>query len=248
MPRTPTSTSGAAGYGEDLAAIHAAGFTGLARDAARELIGRLTVPGRVIDLGCGDGTSARLLTDAGHDVLGIDRSPALIALARRTAPDATFRVGSFVDADLPDGSDAVLAAGEVLGYALDARNRAPALAEVLARAAAALRTGGVMLFDLAGPGRVPPGGRCTWVTGDGWAVIAESRPRPGALERRIVSYRVLAGGRCRRSEELHRVHLHRPADVLTRLRAAGFTARTLPNGYAGAPLPAGLTAFVARRT
>jgi trans-aconitate methyltransferase len=76
MPRTPTSTSGAAGYGEDLAAVHAAGFTGLARDAARELIGRLTVPGRVIDLGCGDGTSARLLTDAGHDVLGIDRSPA----------------------------------------------------------------------------------------------------------------------------------------------------------------------------
>jgi hypothetical protein len=31
------------------------------------------------------------------------------------------------------------------------------------------------------------------------------------------------------------------------MRAAGFAARTLPRGYDGAPLPAGLVAYVARR-
>jgi SAM-dependent methyltransferase len=225
------------GYGEDLAAIHAAGFTDLARAAARELIARLDTsdaPARVIDLGCGDGTSARLLTDAGHEVLGIDSSPALIALARRTAPAAAFRVGSFVDVELPPGRDAVLAAGEVLGYALDERNDAARLDALLARIAAALRPGGLLLFDLAGPGRVPPGGGRTWTAGDGWAVLAESRPRPGALERRIVTFRAGGDGRCRRSEERHRLVLHRPEDVLARLAGAGLRARILERGYDGA--------------
>jgi SAM-dependent methyltransferase len=239
--------SGVDGYGEDLAAIHAAGFTGLASAAAAELLARLDRPGRVVDLGCGDGTTAALLTAAGHDVLGIDSSPAQIELARRRAPAAAFRVGSFVDADLPRGCDAIVAAGEVLGYALDARNDAATLGAVLARAAAALRPGGLLLFDLAGPGRVPASGRQSWTEGDGWAVLAETRPRPGAIERRIVTFRDPGDGRFRRREELHRLLLHRPADVLARLRAAGFTARVLARGYADEPLPPGLTAYLARR-
>jgi Methionine biosynthesis protein MetW len=52
-------------YGEDLAAIHAAGFTAVASAAARELLPRLGPASRVLDVGCGDGTTARLLSDAG---------------------------------------------------------------------------------------------------------------------------------------------------------------------------------------
>jgi SAM-dependent methyltransferase len=180
-------------------------------------------------------------------VLGIDSSPALIALARSAAPEASFLVGSFVDAELPGDCDAVLAAGEVLGYALDPRNDAARLDDVLARLAAALRPGGLLLFDLAGPGRVPPGGGWAWTTGAGWAVLAETRPRGDAIERRIVTFRAGGDGRCRRSEELHRLVLHRPADVLERLDRAGFTAEVLRDGYDGARLPAGLCAFLARR-
>jgi nucleoside-diphosphate-sugar epimerase len=53
--------------------------------------------------------------EAGHDVLGIDSSRAFIELARERAPRASFRVGSFADANLPEDCDAVLAIGEVLG-------------------------------------------------------------------------------------------------------------------------------------
>jgi SAM-dependent methyltransferase len=239
--------SGVHPYGEDLAAIHAAGFTGLARAAARELLARLDRPARVVDLGCGDGTTAALLTEAGCDVLGIDASPAQIALARRRAPAAAFRVQSFADAELPRPCDAILAAGEVLGYAPDARDEAGTLDAILVRAAHALREGGLLLFDLAGPGRIPASGQHTWTEGDGWAVLAESRARPGAIERRIVTFRDPGDGRFRRAEETHRLVLHRPADVLSRLRACGFTARVLPRGYAGEPLPRGLTAYLARR-
>lgn len=89
----------------------------------------------MVELGCGDGTTAHLLTEAGHQVLGIDVSRAFIALARERAPPATFRVASFVDVELPAGCDAVLAVGEVLGYRLDARNDDCALDRVFARAA-----------------------------------------------------------------------------------------------------------------
>ena len=50
------------GHGEDLAAIHAAGFTEMAQDAARELLGRLPPRARVLELGCGDATTAALLS------------------------------------------------------------------------------------------------------------------------------------------------------------------------------------------
>jgi hypothetical protein len=45
-------------YGEDLAAVHVSGFTDLARAAADEVISRLTPPCRIVEFGCGDGTTA----------------------------------------------------------------------------------------------------------------------------------------------------------------------------------------------
>jgi SAM-dependent methyltransferase len=201
----------------------------------------------VVELGCGDGTTAQALVDAGHDVLGIDQSAALVALARERAPRATFRVGSFVDTELPGDCDAVLAVGEVLGYLLDERGGEDALDGVIARAAAALRPGGLLMFDLAGPGRAGAAAERSWLEGDGWAVLVETSAAREELRRRIVAFRELADGRFRRSEELHRLRLHRPSDVLARLRAAGFAATTLPRGYAGEALPRGMTAFAARR-
>jgi SAM-dependent methyltransferase len=235
------------GYREDLAAIHAAGFTALASAAAGELLPRLEPRSRVLELGCGDGTTARLLCDAGHEVHGIDSSPAFIELARRRAPAATFRIGSFADAAFPRDCHATLAVGEVLGY-LDAAGRCRAdLDRVLARIARAVRPGGLLLFDLAGPGRARPAHARTWTEGDGWAVLVETRLAGNELTREIVTYRDLGGGAFRRADETHRRRLHRPADVLAALRAAGFAARTLRPGYAGEPMPPGITAYLGRK-
>jgi SAM-dependent methyltransferase len=233
-----------AGYGADLAAIHAAGFTALATAAAAELIARLAPRSLVVELGCGDGTTARLLCDAGHDVHASDASPAFVALARRNAPRATVAHAPIADVALPAPCDAVIAIGEVLGYR--ECGDAP-LDEIFARAHSALRPGGLLVFDLAGPGRAPRGGRRTWTEAEGWAVVAETTEEGHELVRRIVTFRDVGGGRYRRGAELHRLELHTPADVLARLRAAGFSARTLPRGYAGEPLPRGLTAYLARR-
>jgi SAM-dependent methyltransferase len=46
---------------------------------------------RVLDLGCGPGLpTARQLTAAGHEVVGVDFSPAMLKLARDNVPGAVF--------------------------------------------------------------------------------------------------------------------------------------------------------------
>ena len=232
------------GYGEDLAAIHAEGFTMLAVAAAAELNGRLGPGSRVLELGCGDGTTAELLSAAGHDVVGVDVSPAMVELARARVPDAAFVCGSFVDVRLPSDRDAVLAVGEVLGYLHDERAD---VAEVLGRLRDALRPGGLLLFDLAGPGRVPPAGQRAWTEGMGWTVMVDAVEHGDVLERRIVAFRDRGDGDFRRSEEVHRLRLHRTADVLSFLQAAGFDAEVLPHGYAGETLPGAWAVYAATR-
>jgi SAM-dependent methyltransferase len=226
-------------YGEDLAAIHAAGFTGIAERAARELLARLSAPARVVELGCGDGTAARILADAGHDVYGFDVSPHFVRLARQRVPEARFDIASVRDVTLPR-CEAVLAAGEVLGYLLDDED--DPLDAVLEPCTSALSPGGILLFDLAGPGR-PTGSSRT--AGAGWLVLSQTTTTTTRLTRRIVTYRSVDGA-WRRGEETHRLRLHEPRDVLDRLEAADFSARVLEPGYDGAPLPAGITAFEAR--
>ncbi len=178
------------GYSDDLAHIHDEGFSTLAELAATrilELLGdRGTSPGLVVELGCGPGRTARALTDAGFDVLGLDASSAMIALAQRAAPAADFSLASFVEAELPP-CRAVIAVGEVLGYVLDPpADTEGALAEVFARVHHALATGRLLVFDLAGPGRVPGSGPLrSWFEGRDWAVLVEAEEDRVAFRARV---------------------------------------------------------------
>jgi SAM-dependent methyltransferase len=233
-------------YGEDLAAVHASGFTDLARAAAGELISRLSTPCRIVEFGCGDGTTARQLCEAGHQLHGFDVSEAMIRLATQREPRASFEVGSFVDAAIPSCT-AIIAIGEVFGYVTPGRREPAALDTVFARCREALDPGGLLMFDLAGPGRLQAGEQHGWTAGPGWVVLVKARVESDTLIREIVTFRDCGRSRYRRSDETHRLQLHRPADVLAQLRRNGFTARTLRSGYGTIALPRGLTAYIAKR-
>jgi SAM-dependent methyltransferase len=213
-----------AAYDEDLAYIHDQGFSRIADAAATSVLALLPPRASIVDLGCGSGVTAGRLADAGHQVVGIDQSVALIALARRRAPGAAFRVGSFVSEPIPE-CDAVLAVGEVFNYLFDAANTRAALPSLFARIHAALRPGGLLVFDLAAPGVVPGGRSRNWTTGPDWAVLVENHEEGDLLTRHITSFRERGDG-YRRSEQVHHQRLHRPREILALLRAAGFRART----------------------
>ena len=58
----------------------------------------------VADVGCGPGEVTVLLHRSGLDVFGIDLSPGMVALARRTYPELRFQAGSMLALELPDAS------------------------------------------------------------------------------------------------------------------------------------------------
>lgn len=207
-------------YETDLAFIHHAGFSEFAESASAGIIGMLTRHGvhTVVDVGCGSGVLARELTRAGFEVIGVDASPAMIDLARETAPEARFEVARFADADLP-AADAVVSVGEVLNYAPFDEVRA-FISKVTAR---------LLLFDVAESatnGEHRSGG-------EDWSVIAI---REGNI-RRILTFREI-DGQARRSEEVHQLWLHERGAMLALLRENGFRVR-VRRSYGPRRLPKG---------
>jgi SAM-dependent methyltransferase len=60
--------------------------------------------GPVADVGCGPGQVTSELRRLGLDVFGIDLSPGMVELARRSHPGLRFEVGSMLALDLPEAS------------------------------------------------------------------------------------------------------------------------------------------------
>jgi SAM-dependent methyltransferase len=60
--------------------------------------------GAVADLGCGPGRVTIRLEELGLDAFGIDLSPEMVAVARRTHPRLRFEVGTMTGLDLGDGT------------------------------------------------------------------------------------------------------------------------------------------------
>lgn len=238
-------------YRDDLAYIHDTGFGVVAEEAAQRLIEELARAERrhgvVVDLGCGSGILAHRVSAAGYHVVGIDVSDAMVALARRRAPNAEFQIGSFVSADLPT-SIAVTAIGEVFNYGFDSANNDAARADLLRRVYAALVPGGLLLFDVAGPERARPGGpHRTFSAGADWAVLVETESVPvmGLLTRTITSFRQV-GNLYRRADEVHRLALVDPTAMSESLRTIGFEVETI-SGYGAGSLPPGVVAFLCRK-
>jgi SAM-dependent methyltransferase len=229
-------------YARDLAYVHDAAFGDLARAGAATLIGLLdTKRGTVVELGCGSGISSAALTEAGYDVLGVDVSSDLLAIARRRAPEARFVEASMYDVELPRAV-ALTAFGECLSYAYRPGN----VEALFERVHAALEPGGVFLLDVATVGRETEHPRRAWHEGPDWTLCLEASEQEHELRRRIIVFRE-ADGAWRRSEELHVVRLFETEEVLAALAAAGFEARRL-DGYGDAvPFRRGHQGFAARQ-
>jgi SAM-dependent methyltransferase len=218
-------------YREDLAYIHHAGFSDFARSSASGVIAILAKHGirrgLLLDVGCGSGVLARELTRAGFEILGFDASPAMIELARTTAPEARFEVASFETAELPP-CDAIVAMGEVLSYG-DIRTFLP-------RAAKALRKNGVLLFDVPERDAYPVYDEQR-IGGDDWSVIAIKESNGAKVTRRVLTFRN-DGGETRRDEEVHQLALYDRAELLALLRSdfrvhvrRSYGTRRLPKGH-----------------
>ena len=118
----------------------------LYRQAAEFLLQQL--PGvarpRVLDLCAGTGSHARFLTEADARVVAVDRSAAMLSLAARKAPRATFIHADVRELVLDEKFDAVVCLYGAIHYL-----ETPAdITLVLRRAFEMLEPSGVLLFEL----------------------------------------------------------------------------------------------------
>jgi SAM-dependent methyltransferase len=181
-------------YRADLAAIHDEGYGLIAREAGarllRELARRRVGAGLIVDLGCGSGALAEIVSEAGFDVYGVDISAAMIDIARRRAPRAQFVCAPLLGAAIPP-CIAVTATGECLNYLFDPRSTVSELSHLFQRIFAALDPGGVLLFDMLSPDRRKALPAQRFAITEEWATLVEvdQQTEPGLLERRITTFR-----------------------------------------------------------
>ncbi len=100
--------------------------------------------GNALDVGCGDGRLTTLIVGAGFDVVGIDVSREMSALARRRQPNATFIHADICEWPPPDQYDLIVA--------WDSTFHVPHASQrpVVQKLCAALAPGGVILFTAGG--------------------------------------------------------------------------------------------------
>ena len=201
----------------------------------------------MVDLGCGSGIFARALLDAGFDVTGFDLSAAMIATAHRRAPEPDLKVGSFLDAEIPQCL-AVTAIGECFSYLFDENVAGDGLDRLFERVYRALEPRGVFLFDVAAPGRLRGASpQRYWGEGEDWAVLieADEDAPERRLTRAITTFR-RTGESWRRDQETHVLRLHARRDLESRLRAAGFRVRPIA-AYGTMRFAPGHLGFCARK-
>ena len=97
-------------------------------------------PGVALDAACGTGRFAEFLARRGHQVIGVDSSPDMLAYARRRVPDGEFRLGELDPLPLPDDSVDVIVCALALVHV-------PRLEPVLAEFARVLRPGGDLVIS-----------------------------------------------------------------------------------------------------
>jgi SAM-dependent methyltransferase len=232
-------------YGGDLACLHDQHYSDLVANAAQQIIAMLRAAkvksGLVCDLGCGGGRLSASLIQTGYEVVGVDISPAMIAIAKKRAARARFINGSIAEISLPV-CDAAVAVGEVFNY-LGSKT---AIVRAFRNIFCALRTGGVLILDIKEP---PPQrlARTSSRAGANWALIAEIEEDPirNRLIRKIHSFRKI-GGRYRRHSEVHELRIYPVAEVVGMLRAAGFHPRIF-KGYRSYQLPSDRKVLLARK-
>jgi SAM-dependent methyltransferase len=199
-------------------------------DLIEQLTSRFGLPSRsVLDLGSGTGRHSVILAGRGWKVAGVDRSEDMLTIARRRsklagARSTEFHVGDVRSVRLGREFDLVLLMFAVLGYQLSDAD----VSSTLETAAAHLRPGGVLLFDVwngTAVEAIGPSSRSKVVQSDGQVIRREAT---GVLDRDrhlcTVDYRIdwLDGETVIRStEERHTVRYFFEPEVRNAVREAG---------------------------
>lgn len=188
----------------------------------------------LLDLCCGTGTLTRLLAGRGHELIGVDASSDMLAVAQEKAEEESFPVKPMFLCQEASELDLY---GTVEGAysSLDGVNYIPPeeLPEVFRRLHLFLEPGGILAFDIQAPEHLRELDGETFVDEDEDVLClwrAEFDEEENAL---VYGMDIFSreGALWRREEEEHVEYAHAPEGLCALLEAAGFRdARVIRDG------------------
>ena len=189
---------------------------------------RRPLPGNtVLDLACGTGSLTRELALRGYEMIGVDRSPEMLAqAAEKDWSDCPvpplFLCQSMERLDLYGTVDACVCCLDSVNYVTDPRK----LQRAFQRVCLFLAPGGLFLFDVNSPEKLAglDGQVFLDETEDAYCVWrAEFSPRRRVCTYGMDIFRLEPSGLWRRGEEVHEEYAYEPAELEELLRQAGFS-------------------------
>jgi len=105
-------------------------------------------PDKILELACGTGSMAAILSKRGYQVRGVDQSDGMVAVAKQKAEDeqlsAIFQQGDMVESPvMNDAFDAIICLYDSINYLMDEK----ALRQMLDRVFTNLSPTGIFIFD-----------------------------------------------------------------------------------------------------
>lgn len=197
-----------------------------------ELLG-LTEPMQILDLACGFGRHANRLAALGHRLTGIDASPGFLELARKDAAvrgvSVDYRLADMRWIDFEQAFDRVLLLFTAFGYFDDHQNL-----QVLMNIARALKSGGLLVFDIHNRDVFLKGMLPSIVTEkNGNLMIDRSSFDP--LTGRLHNRRLVIRDGVRRDKPFF-VRMYNATEIRDLLERAGLEVASIRGGWDGSPL------------
>lgn len=175
----------------------------------------------IVDVCCGTGQLAALLTERGFRVTGVDGSAEMVAIARENAPAAEFLVADAREFTIGSPAQMAVATFDSLNHVMDLDG----LTQAFRRVAGVLEPGGRFVFDL----NMDEGFRSRWqgtsvIDEAGELIVAESSYD---AEERIGSVKLImfaqSDGSWMRQDLLLTQRAYPEPDVVDALQSVGFT-------------------------
>lgn len=177
-----------------------------------------------LDIGCGGGWFTRAFTKAGYQMTGLDISPEMLNVAQETAMKEGLR-GEYLLGDIskfhsPKKYDFATAINDCINYLPKER-----INSAFKCVKAALKKGGIFLFDVSSEGKFREKIANTVSVDDRDEVtyMSFNRAEKEGVSMEVTLFCRQKDGSYQRLDELHRQYIYTEEEILSALRQNGFT-------------------------
>lgn len=234
-------------YKKQLAYIHDKYYGDIARNAAEEILKRIGTKNfqKVIDLGCGSGILAAILSNYKMNVIGVDVSIELLKIAKEKSPTSKFIHASLFDFSF-ENADIICAIGEPFNYLFDSKASYIELSKICNNIYKNLTDSGLFIFDIL-TDEVERSNNIKIIEQEDFTMflnieIDEAR---NILERKMIFF-TRYNQEYKKDSETHQQFLFNTTAIENTLREVGFSFEKL-NGYHNLTFRKGHISFVCKK-